>query len=224
MNQNLTYAAKWLTVKLNHPRLLGLWMPIYRDLVSPAELTLLCNAIEETRHLKGPVVEIGCAAGSTTVFLNRFMDDKSVNKPYWCIDTFGGFTDDDVRFETENRGKELSKLAGGFSANSEAWFQKAMQMNGISRVRTLKADINAVELPEEIKHVSLCFIDVDLYRPVRSALARIRPRMAPGGVILVHDCVFGNIHDGAAEAYLQFCTEMNIEPDIECRIGAARLP
>jgi O-methyltransferase len=224
MNATLTYTIKWFTFKTNNRRLLKLWMPIYSELVSPGEISLLCNAINETRDLAGPVVEIGCAAGVTTVFLNKFMDDNSIAKPYWCLDTFGGFTKEDVQFETLKRGKERSKLAGGFSANDLAWFEKTMRMNGIERVRTLKADINAAELPAELKAVSVCFVDVDLYRPVRSALAKIYKRMAPGGIILVHDCVFGNIHDGAAEAYQQFTSEMNLVPEIHCRIGLIRLP
>ncbi len=203
---------------------MGLWMPIYKGLVSPAELTLLCRSIAETKHIAGPVVEIGCAAGATTIFLNKFMDDIGIDKPYWCIDTFGGFTEEDIDFETQNRGKDRSRLQGGFAANSQQWFEKTMSVNGISRVRTVKADINTFELPQELNNVSVCFIDVDLYRPVRSALSKIFSRMAPGGIVLVHDCVFGNVHDGAAQAYNEFSQQTGLPVDIQCRIGRIYVP
>ena len=73
---------------------------------TPAQLHLLCDSLDQTRHLKGPILEIGCASGQTTIYLNTHLKTTGALKPYVCIDTFDGFTQKDVDFEVRFRGKK----------------------------------------------------------------------------------------------------------------------
>ena len=79
---------------------------------TPAQLAFLVRCLDETEGVPGTIVEIGCATGRTTVFLNKHLDEVHSSRGYVCIDTFSGFTEDDVSFETSQRGKANSALTG----------------------------------------------------------------------------------------------------------------
>lgn len=76
----------------------------------PRELCLLVSTLTRTHGLQGPILEIGCAAGHTTVFLNKHLDDLGDSRAYVCIDTFAGFTAQDIAVERD-RGKDPSLYA-----------------------------------------------------------------------------------------------------------------
>jgi hypothetical protein len=48
--------------------------PIYRYCFTPPQLCFLCHCIEVTKQVAGNIAEVGCFDGSTTVFLNKYMD------------------------------------------------------------------------------------------------------------------------------------------------------
>jgi hypothetical protein len=57
-------------------------------------------------------------------------------------------------------------------------------------------------------------LDVDLYLPTRRALPRIYEHICEGGIILVDDVLNDSSYDGAFQAYMEFCDELKIGPDI----------
>ena len=174
----------------------------YQYNFSPAQLGFLCSCIDATQGVSGPIFEVGCFAGVSTVFINKHMSAEGIEKPYFAFDTFGGFTADDVAYETDKRGKNRAQL-GGFSDNRQEWFDSTMQVNGVSRVRSIRADVNAFDFTT-LPAPSFCLIDVDLYRPVKSVLDALYDRMPVGSIIVVDDCAEGSAFDGALQAYREF--------------------
>lgn len=71
----------------------------YDYMFRPRELALLVSSLTETHGQPGPILEIGCAAGHTTVYLNKHLDDLADLRDYVCLDTFAGFTDADIAVE-----------------------------------------------------------------------------------------------------------------------------
>jgi O-methyltransferase len=206
-------------------KLLRYWLPAYYFNLPPAALNQLCDAISQTRDLSGPVLEIGCANGATTVFLNKHMDELLIEKPYICIDTFDGFSANDIRFEAVARGKKNKAfLERCFADNKREWFMKTLELNRIRRVQVLQQDVVEYSF-EAIENVSVCFIDVDLYRPVKSALEKVWPLMARGGIIVVDDCSpsqpgCADHFDGAYQAFLEFSSAHGLAPTIvHARLG-----
>jgi O-methyltransferase len=179
---------------------------------SPQQLTYLTRCIEATRDLPGAIVEIGCAKGHTTVFLNKYMDHAKIEKPYICIDTFSGFTPSDADYEISSRHKRKD-LSSNFRVNKKKWFDETMQLNGITRVCSYQGDINSFHLPNVLGEVSFCLIDVDLYLPVKSALRKVYPMMR-NGIVVIDDCQPENIYDGALEAYQEFIEEEKLPPRV----------
>jgi predicted O-methyltransferase YrrM len=172
----------------------------YDYMFRPAELSLLVSCLTRTTGLPGPILEIGCAAGHTTVYLNKHLQDLKDHREYICIDTFRGFTQDDIAVEVD-RGKDEKSYAYLFRSYRRAWFDKTMSNNGIAGVRSIQADVNTFDF-SQCEQVSFCIIDVDLTRPVQRALEEVIPRMAPGGIIVVDDCTPNVKFDGALAAYI----------------------
>jgi predicted O-methyltransferase YrrM len=191
---------------------------------SPSQLAFLIRCIDETEPLGGSIVEIGCATGHTTIYLNRHLDEIGSSRPYVCVDTFAGFTEDDIAHETNHRGKTREKLQG-FRINRKEWFDRNLKDNGVSRVSTHGADIKQFDVANFAPKNSFCLLDVDLYQPVKAGLQRIYPRMVPGGIIVVDDVADNGAFDGAHQAYIEFMHAQGLESDMRLRkLGVVRLP
>ena len=169
---------------------------------TPTQLIFLCNCLDKTKELQESILEIGCDTGNTTVFLNKHMDFSGIEKSYICIDTFSGFTNNDINYEVNHRGKDKNKL-GGFRVNNKKWFDETIRSNEISRVKSFQADVNHFDF-KEIERISFCLIDVDLYIPVKIALENVYPLIVKGGIIVVDDCKPNQLFDGAYRAYMEF--------------------
>ncbi len=183
----------------------------YEYMFTPAQLAFLVSCVDATANVDGVIVEIGCASGRTTIYLNRHLDETGDDRRYICIDTFSGFTDEDIENEVSQRAKPRTGLQG-FRVNSKDWFDRNMDQNQIRRVTSYAADINVFDLASIAPKISLCLVDVDLYRPVKAALEKVHPRMARGGMVVVDDAKPNSLFDGAFAAYAEFAD----------RIGAPR--
>jgi len=175
---------------------------------SPPQLCFLCQCIEDTKNTEGAISEIGCAMGSTTVFLNKYMDAQNIEKKYFAIDTFAGFVAEDIEYEADKRGKS-KKLYKGFQANKKKWFDGTMQLNNFTRVFSIQADVNKFDLTS-LGPISFALVDVDLYRPMKKSLKELYQKLSPGGIIVVDDCDPSNtLWDGSDQAYKEFLKEID---------------
>ena len=220
MNAKLAKAVRGM---LSNSRFRRLVFPTYGYEFTPAQLCFLCQCLQDTKHLHGAVAEVGCNDGATTLFLNRYLDCESIEKPYFAVDTFAGFVPADVEFEVEKRRKSKDMYEGRFEANSKKWFDRTMRLHGVSRVRSIQADVNAFDL-RTLGPISFVLLDVDLYKPIRKALVELYEALEPGGTIVVDDCDAGNARwDGADQAYKEFMRAAGNEPIIVHRkLGVVR--
>ena len=138
-------------------------------------------------------------------FLREHLNDIG-QRQYVAIDTFDGFIPADVDHELSVRGKDgqESNLVGGFSQNRKQWVERSLALAGHSDVRIVQADVGALDY-KPFGPIAFALIDVDLYLPVKKALANIAPHMSPGGCIVVDDCKADNVYDGALQAYAEWC-------------------
>ena len=185
----------------------------YPFLHTPAELAYLLSCLERTRDVPGSVVEAGCYQGNTTLFLNRHMTLEGIEKPYWAIDTFSGFRDEDLEMEVVARGQERDHYRGFFAVNNKRWFDYAMRREGVTRVRSVEADVGAFGF-ERTAPIAFCLVDVVFYRPVKLALPRIWDALSPGGLVVVDDFHEddGGAFSGAGQAYREFLEDRGMAP------------
>jgi predicted O-methyltransferase YrrM len=184
----------------------------YDYMFRPRQLSVLVSYLTRTHDLPGPIVEIGCAAGHTTVFLNKHLDDLADSRHYVCIDTFAGFTAEDIAVERD-RGKDPGRYAHLFRSYRKEWFDKTMSNNQVTRVTSIQSDVNSFDFGP-FEAISFCLVDVDLKRPVVRSLEQVLPRMAIGGVVVVDDCVPNAKFDGALTGYLEVVERYGLPVDI----------
>jgi len=199
-----------------------LWYPKYQFQYFPRQLCFLADCIDKTASVDGTIVEIGCAHGLTTTFLYEYMVDSGINKEYYCIDTFSGFTMENIAVETQNRGKKHN-YDGEFKNNNAKWFKESLSKRHINDVKVLEADICTLDDNRLPYHIAFCLLDVDLYQPVKCGLEKVFERLSPGGMIVIDDCWskpkhlwvdgVGDAYDGAMQAYKEFVSQNNL-PEI----------
>jgi O-methyltransferase len=172
----------------------------YRYMFAPSQLAFLCEQITNTADVSGSILEVGCAFGATTVFLNRHIDCLGIDVAYYTVDTFAGFTPEDVSSE-HALGRRYRYT--DFRENSQPWFDRTMRRNGVTRVTSFRADAATFDYAR-IAPFRFVLVDVDLYRPVLSTLESIYQLVSPGGAIVTDDCRQGGRWGGAYEAFTEF--------------------
>ena len=199
-----------------------LYLYRYNYNFTPSQLCFLVSAITDASKLPGIFLEIGCAYGNTTIFLNKHIDYLDIEKNYICIDTFDGFTEADIEYEVIYRNKNKNAFTNAFLENSKQKFDETMTLNNISRVISYQSDINDFMI-SNLGKISFCLFDVDLYLPTIQALPKLYESLVEGGLIVVDDCMPNNSFDGAYQAYIEFCNKNLIKPEIvQGKLGLIR--
>ncbi len=184
----------------------------YEYMFSPAQLAFLCEQITNVADIPGPILEVGCATGRTTVFLNRHIGTLGLSVNYYAIDTFSGFTKDDL--DSEHALGRDYWYAPVFRGNSKSRFDRTMRRNRITRITSFQADASTFDYAKLSRRYRMVLIDVDLYRPVLSTLNAVYKHVSPGGVIVVDDCVPSGLWEGSYQALMEFTKKRGIEPVI----------
>jgi len=149
-------------------------------------LYLYLDSLYKTRSIPGAIVEVGCFQGGTAAFAHRFLSGIGVKRRYLCIDTFGGFPQDQFAADADLGTEQF--LEQSFSANSQKLVRKLLDMWNCPDVELLQADIVQLPADQLPNQVAAALIDVDIAAPTKAALEKIIPCMTPGGIILIDDC------------------------------------
>ena len=194
---------------------------------TPEQLCYMVRALNDTLSVPGDIVEVGCAAGQTTVFLNKHLDAVGdATRRYLCLDTFEGFTDQDIAYEIQYRDKSRfrNRLQTNFRLNDVQWFREMLRWNRVERAVCIRCDICRFDFPADQK-ISFALIDVDLYRPTVAAIEKVYEKLSPGGTLMVDDCMDQEAHDGARQAFDEFLHRRGIPKEIVYgRLGVLRKP
>lgn len=212
-----------------------LWYPRYPFQMFPRQLVYLAKCLEETKDVPGAILEVGCAHGLTTTFLYEYLRESGVRKDYVCVDTFAGFTPEDLAVEFDQRGNRNKWIEGLFKDNNPQWFKEALAKRNIKDIVVRQDDITSMDDGQLPERISFCLLDVDLYQPVRVGLEKIYDRLSPGGIIVVDDCWVrssdhyiehvAEAYDGALQAYREFVKARGFEEElVETKFGVIRKP
>ena len=189
-----------------------LGVPTYKYNIEPIQLAALINEIERLKKVQGNIVEIGVARGLTTRMLCQHIVNQKIDSTLtlYAVDTFDSFTDEDLDYEVQKRGKLLPELKAFGYNDYEVWKKNFIQF---PFVQAIKSDCSAVDYTK-LGPIKVAFLDVDLYLPTKKTLTKIYDVLVSGGVILVDDVLANNKYDGAYQAYMEFCDEYKITPHI----------
>jgi SAM-dependent methyltransferase len=152
----------------------------------PERLYLWTRTLIETKDVPGAVLEIGCSAGGTAAWCDRLLRNIGTEKPYVCVDTFGGFTEEQFAVDAALGTPESVRF--DFSANSLNLVRRTVAGLGAPGIRLIQGDVCTLPVERLPRSIAACLVDVDLSEPVYAALRKVYPRLAPGGIIIVDDC------------------------------------
>ena len=148
----------------------------------------------------GAVAECGVGRGVFASVINESFPDKSL----YLFDTFRGFDERDLGYESSKAIKKAKECKAMFGNNSSTGADVAVSHCPYKD----KCIIKVGYVPETFKGLeneifAFVNIDVDLYAPTLAALRFFAPRLANGGVIWVHD-YYGGPWQGVKEAIDEF--------------------
>jgi O-methyltransferase len=195
--------------------------PAYPYTSDPLELALLVMEMERLRGRPGIVLEVGVARGMTTRFLAEH-SRRSTRDKIVALDTFNSFTKRDLDYEVQHRGKRPAEMVGFGYNDFEAWKRNFRDLASI--VAPIQADCSEFDYTS-LGPIKLAYLDVDLYLLTKAALPKIYAGLIPGGAIFVDDVAAVNGgYDGAYQAYMEFCRDSDIQPNINGKCGQIRKP
>ncbi len=183
--------------------------------LEPERLYLWMRTLLETKDLPGAVVEIGCAAGGTAALCDRMLRQVGVEKRYVCIDTFGGFVDE--QFNVDVGLGTTERVRHKFSANSPWLARRIVRGLGSPDIEFVQGDIVSLPANRLPDRISACLVDVDLSEPVHAAMEKTYERLVPGGMIIVDDCAEGIWK--AKDGYRRFVRASGLEERYEFGMG-----
>lgn len=145
-----------------------------------ADLARLVMFLENVRQMAqegvaGSVAELGVYRGTTAKLLHELMPERRL----WLFDTFEGFDARDLAHE---------RKAGDFRFDDTSLEAVLRYVGASPNVHACKGrfpETAAAVPPGET--FALVHLDADLYKPTAEALAFFYPRLAPGGLMILHD-------------------------------------
>jgi len=160
--------------------------------------------LERVRHLDGELAELGTHRGGTARLMYKYKNQKET---LYCFDTFEGFDEKDVAFES-TIGVKTKK--GHFSNTSIDTVTREVT-DGKTNSETLK--LVKGYFPDTFKgHENIKWkfvhLDADLYNPIKAGLEHFYPNIVRGGVMLVHD--YNGNYVGTKKAVDEFASKNNI--------------
>lgn len=151
-------------------------------------------------HIPGAIAELGVFQGKFAQIVSELFP----NRDFYLFDTFEGFSAEQAAADHK---------AGHFQGPVQSFADTSVE-RVLSRLPNRdKAIVRQGFFPEtfdglEDQTFAFVSLDPDLYEPVRDGLNTFWPRMAPGGVIFVHD--YNNrYYQGVRKAVDEFCREQH---------------
>jgi hypothetical protein len=148
----------------------------------------------QTEQVPGDFAELGVYRGNSAAVLAHFA--AAAGRRLYLFDTFEGFDARDFKGPDQRRDVLFAQTSLRDVAKNVGHSDSCTYVQGY--------------FPDSIKgqHVGDLFafvhLDCDLYQPMKEGLAYFYPRVAPGGMILMHDYSSG-YWDGARLAVDEFC-------------------
>jgi len=168
------------------------WDTVRRDML----ILLLRKMLE--RHVPGDMAELGVYRGNTARLIHHYVPERTLH----LFDTFSGFDERDVGQERQKTGLATDQKA--FSDTSiELVLRNVQKLNE-------NVEVHPGFFPQSVpaaltqRTFSFVHLDADLYDPTMAGLEFFYPRMAKGGILVVHDY---NSWPGARKAVQDFFSD-----------------
>jgi O-methyltransferase len=168
--------------------------------VDRAEIKIILRELSHLEAVEGDVVEFGCYAGTTSLFLQRFINMHKLPRVLHVYDSFEGLP--------PKRGEDVSPSGEQFQAGalfvSKKQYVENFKKAGVPLPRIHKGWFEELSVDAVPEQIAFAFLDGDYYSSIRSSLEHIEPNLAQGAVIVVDDYA-NEALPGAARAVDEWC-------------------
>lgn len=164
----------------------------YDDKIRLYNLWFQVNRIKRN-NIIGAFAELGVYKGETAKIIHALDNTRK----FFLFDTFDGFNKEDLKNET---GEAATYSTKNFADTNE---KKVLEyIAGNDNIILKKGHFPETTKGLENEKFSLVNIDADLYNPIMAGCTFFYQRLAPGGVIIIHD--YNNKWEGAMKAVNEF--------------------
>lgn len=159
--------------------------PLISDQITRDELRVVLYELTSalSKGIDGDVVEFGCYAGTTSLFIRRVLDDAGQPRQFHVYDSFEGLPE---KTSQDHNAAGVDFVAGELAV-SKKQFLHALQQAHLVPPIAHKAWFNDLTEKDVPKQIAFAFLDGDFYESIKTSLALVWPGMTEGGKILVHD-------------------------------------
>ncbi|MET0779599.1 MAG: TylF/MycF/NovP-related O-methyltransferase [Candidatus Saccharimonadales bacterium] len=157
------------------------------DQVSAGDVEFIWNELDSVLSAKipGAIVEFGCYAGTTSLFIRRLLDERgqSTSREFHVYDSFAGLPE---KSAADQSAAGVDFMAGKLNVSKKAFLRQFHTANLQPPVihKGWFDELTDADVPGQI---AFAFLDGDFYGSILRSLILVWPKMAPGGVMLVDD-------------------------------------
>jgi O-methyltransferase len=154
------------------------------------------------------VCEFGVAQGATSALLANEIRDTA--KTLWLFDSFAGLPrpgPQDVLIDDIYKLGAMHRYEGQMAEGPGLVLDRLRRIDfPLSRVSIVAGFIEeTIRTQPMLMRVCFAYVDLDLYRPIKTALAFLDARLSEGGYVVVDD--YGHFSDGARSTVDEFVAE-----------------
>lgn len=144
----------------------------------------ICQCINRTKDLDGDYVEIGVYKGGSALVALHYMSYAGIHRRAYFLDTFNGMTYQDAYQSSDIHWQGTHVLWG---VQDTMHYVERLLKNTRENFNLVESNICQDSLPETLRQIAVCNIDVDLYEATLAALIKVAPLMVKGGIIMCED-------------------------------------
>ena len=149
------------------------------------ELKIIMDELEKaaSTRIDGAVVELGCYAGTTSLFIRRMLDALKSPLEFHVYDSFAGLPEKTI----EDSSPAGLQFKAGELAVSKQTFLNNFKKAGLKAPMVHKgwfADLTPEKVPDNIV---FAFLDGDYYDSIIDSFKAITPKLVKGSVVIVDD-------------------------------------
>jgi O-methyltransferase len=157
------------------------------DQVSAKGVAVVWRELEQIirQNTPGAVVEFGCYAGTTSLFIRRLLDQagQSSSREFHVYDSFAGLPPKSLQ---DNNAAGIDFEAGKLAVSKKVLLAAFRAANLAPPIvhKGWFSDLDAQDVPQKI---AFAFLDGDFYDSIYTSLQLTWPRLEQGGSVLIDD-------------------------------------
>lgn len=186
--------------------------------VDERELAVILGLLEKSLNATGAVVEFGCYAGTTSLYIRRVLDGYRDEREFHVYDSFEGLP--------HKSSEDASPVGEQFKAGELSVGKKQLIENFKKAHLKLPiihkgwfSDLKATDVPEQI---AFAFLDGDYYQSIKTSLKLIENKLAVGAIIVVDD-YSNEALPGASKAFDDWANSRNLRITAVNSLGVVKL-